>query len=318
MLRKDKTLVEILDRLTSLEGKVDRIPKRPSPPTPFSTKDISSSSQQSSHDLRQSTASSIAPSLTTDMTTPSEQQNRPYRHASAAHKMLTWPAIQEMLLHTLPSNMADLRSLQDEGSAFIVRMQKGMPNLPLDTTLAERPFVGMQSQATRNAGGIRGVYPGLTKEVMTSLAETYFDTFNLLYPFMDRQNFLTETLVKVNSEGFNGDADSVIALLIFALGELAMEATRGNPIGDFKGRPSGFRGGTMDRPPGLTLFNEARKRMGFVLTECDLENVQIFSLAAYVPSLPTSENFDPPFCLNHVLRFFSSTDCFMDPVLVTW
>lgn len=36
----------------------------------------------------------------------------------------------------------------------------------------------------------------------------------------------------------------------------------------------------MERPPGLLFFNEARKRMGFNLTECSLENVQIFALAA--------------------------------------
>lgn len=87
---------------------------------------------------------------------------------------------------------------------------------------------------------------------------------------------------RVHTEGFDGDTDSVIALLVFALGELAIEGSRGTPIGVHNGRPSGLRGGSLRRPPGLALFNEARKRIGFVLTECDLENVQIFSLAACV------------------------------------
>jgi hypothetical protein len=39
---------------------------------------------------------------------------------------------------------------------------------------------------------------------------------------MDRQNFISDTLTKVHTEGFNGDPDSVIALLIFALGEVAI------------------------------------------------------------------------------------------------
>jgi hypothetical protein len=61
---------------------------------------------------------------------------------------------------------------------------------------------------------------------------------------------------------------------------LAIEVSRGKSIEVYKGRLSGVRGGASSRPQGLALFNEARKRIGFVLTEFDLENVQIFSLAA--------------------------------------
>jgi len=150
----------------------------------------------------------------------------------------------------------------------------------MDDLIPYRPFVGMQMQATRAAGGPRVTFPDLTYDAMVNLATAYFDHFNFIYPFMDRQNFISDTLMKVNSEGFNGDTDSVIALLVFALGEVAMEGTRGNPIDVYRNRPSGVRGGTLARPPGLGLFNEARKRIGFVLTDCDLENVQIFSLAA--------------------------------------
>jgi hypothetical protein len=98
---------------------------------------------------------------------------------------------------------------------------------------------------------------------------------------MDRQTFLLQTLTRVHFEGFDGDTDSVIALLIFALGELAIEGTLGHPIEVYKGRPSGIKGGTATNPPGLVYFNEARKRMGFLITHCSLETVQIFSLAAY-------------------------------------
>jgi hypothetical protein len=192
--------------------------------------------------------------------------------------------MQQLLLQALPSNVGDLKSLEQEGSAFIVRVHRGTPTLPLDEALQERPFVGMQTPATRASGGARITFPALTRDTMHRLATAYFDTFNFLYPFMDRQNFISDTLTKVNTEGFNGDTDSVIALLVFALGELALEGTRGNPIDVTRGRASGIRGGTQARPPGLALFNEARKRIGFVLTDCDLENVQIYSLAACVES----------------------------------
>lgn len=124
-------------------------------------------------------------------------------------------------------------------------------------------------------------FPALDKDIMTTLATSYFDTFNLLYPFMDRQYFMQNTLVKVHSEGFEGDNDSVIALLVFALGEMAIEGAKGKPVNiSPRGRPSGVRGGTQTNPPGLSLFTEARRRIGFVLTDCELENVQIYSLAA--------------------------------------
>jgi hypothetical protein len=283
--KKDKTLVEILDRLKSLEGKVDRIPTN-RPPPGFGPLQSSPSSQPSFNpevEAGSYSASSVRPS---QQPSPSGiGRSQPYRHASAAHKILTWPAIQQLLLQAHPSNLGDLKSLEQDGSNFIVRMQKGQKDLPLDEALQEWPFVGMQTPATRASGGARTTFPALTREVMHRLATTYFDTFNFLYPFMDRQNFISDTLTRVHTEGFDGDIDSVIALLVFALGELTIEGSRGTPISSEKNRPSGVRGGSSQKPPGLALFNEARKRIGFVLTGCDLENVQIFSLAAFVDSL---------------------------------
>ena len=273
-----------MDRLKSLEGKVDRIPtaRAPAlsgfgPPQPSPTSHPSFSTE-----VDEPASFSTAPRPSQQPSPSGTGRSQPYRHASAAHKILTWPAIQQLLQQYLPSNIGDFKSLEQDGSAFLVQVQEGFPCLPLDDALQDRPFVGMQSQAARNSGGARITFPALTRDVMHRLATAYFDTFNFFYPFMDRQNFISDTLTKVHSEGFDGDTDSVIALLIFALGELAIEGSRGNPIEEYNGRPSGVRGGTASRPPGLALFNEARKRIGFVFTQCDLETVQILSLAACV------------------------------------
>ncbi|TVY19268.1 hypothetical protein LARI1_G002375 [Lachnellula arida] len=275
--RKDKTLVEILDRLKTLEGKVDRIPLRAPVPQGFGPPQPSPSSQPSfGNETTESTsyASPMDQRSQYQYNTLLGKGDGQYKHASAAHKMLMWPAISQLLLQTVPSTVGDLNSLRNEGSAFIVRMQKGTPNLPLDETLSEKPFVGMQTQATRVAGGIRNTFPDLTRNTMLRLATAYFDSFNLIYPFMDRQNFISDTLTKVQTEGFDGDTDSVVALLVFALGELALEGSQGESIERHGTRASGVKGGTDKRPPGLALFNEARKRMGFILTDCNLENVQ--------------------------------------------
>ncbi|KAG0650909.1 hypothetical protein D0Z07_2544 [Hyphodiscus hymeniophilus] len=281
--KKDKTLVQILDRLKILESKIDdRLPPGGPVQTGFGPPQPAPTSQPSfsanTNEPRSYSASSLPPSLQPSPGITGRNQH--YRHASAAHKMLTWPAIQQLLLQALPAGIGDLRILEEEGPAFIVQIEDGAPKFSLDEALSDRPFVGMQSQATRAAGGARTTFPHLTRDLMYTLAAAYFDTFNFIYPFMDRQNFLSDTLAKVQSEGFNGDTDSVIALLVFALGELALEGYQGKPIEIYKDRPSGVRGGTASKPPGLALFNEARKRIGFVMTDCELETVQIYSLTA--------------------------------------
>lgn len=177
--------------------------------------------------------------------------------------------------------MVDLKLLAQDGSAFLVHMQRDLPPLPLDEKMAQVPFLGMQTQASRSSGASRVTFPTMNKDYMTRLATAYFDTFNFLYPFMDRQNFISDTLTKVCSEGFDDDVDSVTSLLVMALGEVAIQGSQAVSVERINGRPSGVRGGSIHRPPGLGLFNEARRRMGFLLVECELENAQMFSLLAY-------------------------------------
>jgi hypothetical protein len=172
-------------------------------------------------------------------------------------------------------------NLDVDGSAFLVRLQRESQSIPLDEHLVDQPFVGIQMQATRMLGGATVTFPDLDYNTMHELATSYFDLFNLIYPFMDRQNFILNTLAKVHSEGFGIDAESVIALLVFALGELAEQGIRGDPIEIYNGRPRGLRGGTLEKPHGLGLFNEARSRLGYVIADMELQNVQIFLLSAY-------------------------------------
>jgi hypothetical protein len=108
---------------------------------------------------------------------------------------------------------------------------------------------------------------------MHYLATAYFDIFNFIYPFIDRQIFTLNTLIRVYTKGFNYNTDFIIALLVFALGELAIKGSYTDLIRIYYGRLSGIKGGTLLRPPGLTLFNKARKCIGFVLIGRNLENV---------------------------------------------
>ncbi|KAB8302428.1 hypothetical protein EYC80_005842 [Monilinia laxa] len=283
--KKDKTMVEILDRVKNIEIKLEQLPHRVAGGASESGLNQALPTQDPSfteHSEFESdgTTFPISFSRSPEASTSRMNTNAIYRHSTASHKILIWPAVQQLLLQAVPSNIGDVKVLE-KGSVFLVRMQATRLPLSLNLDLQDKPFVGMQSLASRVVGGSRITFPGFTRETMHQLATSYFDTFNFLYPFMDRQTFLSDTLTKVISEGFDGDMESVIALLIFALGDVAYEGARGNPVDIYRGRPSGIRGGSgPSRPPGLAFFNEAMKRIGCVFTECSLENVQMFSLTA--------------------------------------
>ena len=114
--------------------------------------------------------------------------------------MLTWPAIQQLL---------NKKILEQDGSAFLVEVYRYMPNLPVDDVLPEVLFVDIQPEITRNTAGSTVTFPSLSRQEMYRLSRSYFDTFNFIYPFMDRQSFLSNTLTKVQSDGFDSGSDSI-------------------------------------------------------------------------------------------------------------
>lgn len=92
---------------------------------------------------------------------------------------------------------------------------------------------------------------------------------------------MNRTVAPLLRDGYaDGDPHAVLALLVFALGQVAIEGVFERPLCMIDGRPSGFRGGTAEHPPGLATFNEARRRIGFILTQSALETVQIMLLEA--------------------------------------
>lgn len=90
--------------------------------------------------------------------------------------------------HTASSG--DLRNLDVDWLGFLVRLQRESQDIPLDEQLVNQLFVGLQMEATRKSRGARVAFPDLDYNTMHELATSYYDTFNLIYPFMDRQNFI--------------------------------------------------------------------------------------------------------------------------------
>ncbi|OJD32009.1 c6 finger domain protein [Diplodia corticola] len=292
--KKDKTMVFMLDAIQRIEAKVDHIGRTVDPESgayeagPYTTPpsgrlpSISSVSMlvqdqplrdQDNPPLRQSQAQSPL-----DMTR-SVGNRSPDAHISSSHKVLLWPFIHARLAEFDVDVAEDLHVLTQEGTPWFLHheLHRHPDPLPCDARLEAEPAPSIL--ATNAANRVR--FPKLTYEEMKTYTAQYFNTFNMLYLILDRQHFTDVTLPRVANHGFgDGDYDSIISLLVFALGQVALDGTWSAPVDNGMPFESGVRGGTHDRPPGLDIFNEARRRYGFVAHQSSIESIQITLLFA--------------------------------------
>lgn len=279
--RKDKTLVEILDRLKSVESKIDHLGLRENTTSSaFNTSQTSAVFHTNTPLLvdPESQDSLSGTSLPPTSPTPSRDTGG-YRYDSSVSKVSEWPVMRQMfesLGQKPPSPLGEIPTLPRG-------LRNSVVTLPLDGL---QP-VGISSNGTLqlplhfsgSASSLNLSPPSVDWETVQRLSKGYFDVINTFYPIMDRQWFHSNTLSSIINNGFHEGVISSLVLLVLALGEVAL-TTSEVPISAYKQRPSGIKGGTIDRPPGLAYFNEARRRMGFALSEVSLENVQMLALAA--------------------------------------
>lgn len=194
------------------------------------------------------------------------------------HKILLWPSIYADVVASQTAMALDMQSILREGVHWFARAEarKQPPTLPAGIAL---PSFAINNSGRPSGSSPNIMFPTLLPEQVHQSSAAYFDTFNLLYPVLDREKFTTNIQDTVLSQGYtDGDAADVLLLLVFALGQVSIEGAQGAPISTIDGHPSGFRGGSVVHPPGLAAFNEARRRFGFIAMECSLETVQILLL----------------------------------------
>ncbi|GAB7356885.1 hypothetical protein MBLNU459_g7748t1 [Dothideomycetes sp. NU459] len=209
---------------------------------------------------------------------PRELQ-RSYQHLTVAHKVLLWPSIYLHILNSGVAAGADLQYILQDGTPWFIHLElaKHPETLPWNTEMTTYPIPQART------GEIRTGFASLTPDNIQRMTDAYFGSFNLLFPILDRDSFMSDVVAPVMRNGYSdGDPAACLALLVFALGQVAIDGVYGAPINNANGGPSGLRGGTAERPPGLDLFNEARRRLGFMMHQCTLENVQILLLEAQV------------------------------------
>lgn len=276
-------MVHILETLQRLETKFDTLAiASPTPlPTPTSSRDSGTSNEPLSLPYGAPEHMDAEPpadnALSAEQYFPKELQ-RSYRHLTAAHKIILWPAVYLHIINSSAAAAADLNFVLQDGTPWFIHLElkKHPYTLPCHSERFSLLANGTQQ------GDSRTGFPSLSMVDIHRLTDAYFNKFNIIHPILDRSTF-DETMMKpLLHNGYqNGDPVSCVALLVLALGQVAIDGVYGQPIGySTDGTPSGLRGGTVDKPPGLEIFNEARRRIGFVMNMCTLENVQIYLLQA--------------------------------------
>lgn len=279
--KKDKTLVEILDRLKSVESKIDHIGTRENTTHPvFNTSQPSTVYPTNTPLLVDPESQDSLPATSLPPASPASSRDAGgYRYDSSVSKVSEWPVVR----HTFESFGQKHPSPVGEIPTLPRGLRESSVALPLDglqpVVIQSNSTLQLPLHFSASTSPLGHSPPSVDWETVQRLSKGYFDVVNTFYPIMDRQWFNSNTLGSIISNGFHEGVISSLVLLVLALGEVALTTSEVS-ISAYKQRPSGIKGGTIDRPPGLSYFNEARKRMGFALSEVSLENVQMLALAA--------------------------------------
>lgn len=182
------------------------------------------------------------------------------------HGVVLWPGAREIL----PQRLLDAH--EKLGKNYVVDTEMNRPPLPM--FIYPYPL---------QAGD--GWLETLPLAMIKGLSNAFFATFNAFTPIMDKTFFFALTLGAAIESGFGYTMESCLVLNIMALGCLAVHA---HHEGDFP--LPGSRGSHFDppewldvvqeEPPGLRFFNEARRRIGFLMCDNDIQSCQFYLLSS--------------------------------------
>lgn len=200
-----------------------------------------------------------------------------------SHKILFWPVVMTHITDAgTTSTKVDLQCILRFGSPWLLSARLKDCN----------PRGGMNWGTDLRSSYLHSgamVFADLTIRRMDKLCVAYFDTFNSLFPLLDMHSFLDGVVARLARQGYrDGDPEAVLGLLVFALGEFAIEGGSTDSQCPGQCRSCGCK---RMSPPGSSFFNEACRRMEAVNAQDCLEIVQISLLqAAYFGAI--SRNSD--------------------------
>jgi hypothetical protein len=202
-------------------------------------------------------------------------------HWTVPHKIMQWPCIYRHLDSKRPAFTSDLQAICQEGTRWFVEQTRstdqstsalgGLLSISKITSENPRPTPSLHSQL-----------PRLCAAPVERYVESYFRTFNTLRPILDQAIFLRDTQPQALQRGDSSGKglNSVLLLLVIALGQVAHEGITGPPVATSQKGVSGFRGGCALLSPGKEAFDEALRRWTPISGLPTLERVQALLLQA--------------------------------------
>lgn len=184
------------------------------------------------------------------------------------HGVILWPGAREVLPRRL------LEAHEHLGKNYVIDLEMKRPPLPMYIC----PFPPPAGE---------GWLETLPLALVKGLSDAFFATFNPFTPIMDKNFFFAFTLGTAIENAFGYTMETCLVLNVLALGCLAVRTHQeGNyPLPD-------SQSGEFDapewisviheEPPGLRFFNEARRRIGFLMCDNDLQSCQFYLLSSYV------------------------------------
>ncbi|KAJ5575767.1 hypothetical protein N7535_002693 [Penicillium sp. DV-2018c] len=189
------------------------------------------------------------------------------------HGVIVWPGAQQILPKQLLTAYAML------GKNYVIELESARAPLPLFTS----PYPLQAGEHWLEA---------LPLAMIRGLADAFFSVFNPSMPIMDKGFFFTFTLGSALQSGFRYNLESCLVLNVLALGCLAVLAYQEGdyPLPGTQGprfEPPEWMNVVYEEQPGLRFFNEARRRIGFLMCDNDIQSCQFYLLSSvYYNQIP--------------------------------
>ncbi|KAJ5104512.1 transcriptional regulator family: Fungal Specific TF [Penicillium alfredii] len=182
------------------------------------------------------------------------------------HGVILWPGARRILPEQL------LATHEMLGKNYVIELESTRPPLPM--------FTG---SFPLQAGD--HWLEALPLAMIKGLADAFFSVFNPFTPIMDKAFFFSFTLGSAIESGFGYTVESCLVLNVLALGCLAVLAHQeGNyPLPGTQSHrfePPEWMNVVFGEQPGLRFFNEARRRIGFLMCDNDIQSCQFYLLSS--------------------------------------
>lgn len=218
------------------------------------------------------------PDISEPIQHPMSSFHVPQQNIGEVQRVLSWPAVEQLLQCEL-----DELHLWDASLSPEVWLAKIADDFGHPLVLEGRIDIVCENTSSHSEMP-RAVF--LDKRSIQELCGAFFASFHCLYPILDQSYFEHTLLPQIIGTSFSeSDEASALVLLVLALGSVAQQGSVGLPVIETTdGRPMGVKGGSVDCPPGLVFLYEALRRMGVHLSACSLTMLQSYILAAFVHS----------------------------------